>query len=315
MNLRIFKYAAIAVLIPVIAGCGKQVAEVPKSVATVNGVSITSSALLEESYRKAGRQILTSMIEREIMLQWAKEEGVPVTDEQLDKLIEFHKRDGNLDEQLEAFGEKLLRAELSSLQAKINVVKKDGSVTEEQLKEAYNQLKSALSHGDQKQIEVVVSPDKEAMQKFLDDVNEGMSIKEASAKNGISDPRKVWMDIAKEGESKEILDAMKNTNVGEMTKLVPLKAGEDDANTQYLVFKVLAERPKEEKTFEQAKDEIEIMVCQQAFMMDPKYQTKFNEKKKTADISITDKNLDDVLFTFKYPQEMPMFGGMPGMMP
>lgn len=319
MNARMFKYAAIAVIIPVIAGCGKQVKDVPKSVADVNGKTITASALLEESYRKAGKQILTSMIEREILLQWAKDDGVPVDDKQVTALLEASKREGSYDQQVEILGENLLKQEMAGIQARINIVKKDGKVTDKQLQEAYNQVKSIFSHGAQKQIEAVVAQDKAPLEKFLADVNGGMSTKEAAIKNnvaipGSSGPRKMWMDIERKGEAPEIVEAMKSTAVGAMSKILTIKSPQKNMPDQYLVFKVLSERPKEDKTFDQAKSEVENMVCQQAFQMDPDLQTKFNDKKKAAKITVSDKNLSDVIFTFKYPQDMSsmMMGGMPG---
>jgi hypothetical protein len=320
MNARFFKYAAIAVVIPIIAGCGgKQVKDVPKTVAEVNGKSISSSALLEETYRKAGKQILTSMIEREVLLQWAKDDGVPVEDKQVTSMIETSKRDGSYDQQVELLGEKLVKDEMTGIQARVNIVKKAGKVTDEQLKAAYQQVKTVFSHGPQKQIEAVVSPDKAKIEAIIADVAKGMTMQEAAYKNGAvmpgtTGPRKMWMDTERKGESPEILDAMKSTAVNSLTKVLTLKS--PNMPSQYLVFKVLAERPKEDRTFDQAKGDIENMVCQQAFQMDPDIQKQFNEKKKAAKISVTDPNLKDVMFTFQYPQEqspmmMPGMGGPP----
>lgn len=309
MNPKVWKYAVLALIIPVIAGCGNQVKEVPKTVAEINGQKISASELLEESYRKAGKQVLTGMIERQILIQWAKDDGVPVDDKQLTALIDIEKEIGSYDQQAEIYGEKQVKEEMKAVQAMINIVKKSGKITDKELKEGYERYKKGLfEHGDQKQIEAVLGQDKSKLDTLVTDLKGGMKLYEAGIKNGLifagqPSPRRIWIDVDSKGEAPEIMSALKATKAGEVSE--PLKLGGAQGPSQYIVFRVIAERPKASKTFDEAKSTLEAMLCRDYFMGNPDMQKQFIEKKKSAKITITDKNLEDAAYGFKYAQETP----------
>ncbi|MGB9608405.1 MAG: hypothetical protein ACPL7E_07705, partial [bacterium] len=70
-----------------LAGCGKKV------VAVVNGEKITKEELRDEAERVAGRDVLVNLIRQKIILQAAKKEGVYPSKEEVEKEIEFRKRE------------------------------------------------------------------------------------------------------------------------------------------------------------------------------------------------------------------------------
>jgi len=69
-----------------IAGCGNS------PVAVVNGVRITESEFNKRLVRNFGRDTLSDMIDRQLIKQMAEEEGLTVSEEDLNKEIEETKK-------------------------------------------------------------------------------------------------------------------------------------------------------------------------------------------------------------------------------
>ncbi len=94
------------------------------TVATVNGQPITANELTAQLVRDSGPKSLSSLIEQSIIMQWAKDEKVPVTDAEINAQIDTLKRDGMYEDQVKAVGEEGLKSMLQMRQAMINLQEK-----------------------------------------------------------------------------------------------------------------------------------------------------------------------------------------------
>lgn len=312
---------AVILMIAVGMGCGSKTS-VPSKVASVNGESIASSEYLDYLSDTRGRDALKALVEQKILVQWAKEEGVPVTDEQVDQQIEFLKRSGDYDQAVKQAGENLLENQLQTVQARINLAKKfyEKSVTDKEIKDAYDEMNSGggrFVHPAGKQVELMVNPDKQKLQDALNELKSGKSMDEIAAKN--SDPRfggqntvMIWVDESQKTMPKTLLDAVKATKVGEYGDVVGISQGEGPAS-QFVVFKVIGERPKQDIALKDAREEVLGAVLLQKTQMDQDFETRFTTKKKAAKIEIELPRFQDVKYGFMYPP--PPQPQMPMMMP
>ncbi|MEN6356382.1 MAG: peptidyl-prolyl cis-trans isomerase [Armatimonadota bacterium] len=305
-------WVAAAGVAVILTGCGKscKVANVPATVATVNGQGIPASQYLDMTSRRAGRDVLSSLIEQNIILKWAKDENVPPTQDQINKQIEILKRDGVYDRQVKLLGEDAIKSELTAMQARINLAKKVSKVSDSELKSAYEMMKQRYIHGPRKYVALIINPDKKKIEDAAKAVKGGMSFDDAAAE--YSDKRfsmgggpiEIWIAEGQQGMPKELTDAAKNTKVGEVSEVFSF--GQTGMPTNYAVMKVTQEQPKANLTLKDVKDEVEDAAALQKSQMDPKFTQALNDKKKAAKITIDIPYLKDVAGTINNPPETPM---------
>jgi hypothetical protein len=302
---------AAILMIAVGVGCGNnKVAEVPSAVASVNGEKITSSEYLTWLSDIRGRDALKAIIEGKILTQWAKDEGVAVTDDQVNKQIADMKRVGQYDQAVKQAGESMLKYQLQVAQARVNLAKKfyGKTVTDKQLQELYdgmNKQSEMFVHSAGKQVELMGDKDQQKMQDALSELKAGKPMAEVAAKN--TDPKfggentvTFWAGEKQKGMPKPLQDAINATKVGEYGDVVGIGA-EGKPVSQYVVFKVLSERPKDNISFSDAKEQILGAVLLQKTQSDPDFETRFTTKKKAAKIDIEIKRFEDVKYGFMYP--------------
>lgn len=315
------KKTALVVMVAVVAGAaifafsgcgGTKVEGVPDTVATVNGQSISSANYLSELHRRIGQDVLRNMIEQEILIQWAKDEKVPVTDEQMKKQIEVLKRDGAYDDQVQYLGEEALKRELTAMQARINLAKKNSDVSEDEVKEAYEAMKARYVHGPRKRVAIAISSKKSDMKKLKDAVKGGKDFEEATMEFSNSPfitrgSAKMWVEEDKMALTPELTEAANKTKNGELSDVFTLAM--ETAPTQYAVLKVVDEQKKANPSFKDVKGEVEDMVALNKSRMDPDFQTEFNERKKKAKIDVGITEYKSIVQSFKNPPEPMMMGG------
>lgn len=311
-------WAAFVGVAVILTGCGKscKISQVPDTVAKVNGEGIPASKYLDMTSRRSGREILTNLIEQQVILDWAKKEGVPPTDKQINGQIDVLKRDGVYDRQVKLIGEDAVKSELRAMQARINVAKKISKVTDQELKAAYDMMKQRYVHGPRKYVALIINTDKKKVEDAAKAVKGGESFDEAA--NKYTDKRftmgggpiEIWVAEGQQGLPKELAAAAKATKKGEVSNVFPL--GQPGMPTNYAILKVTDEQPKSNLQLKDVKGEVEDAAALQKSQMDPKFTEELNKKKKDAKISIDIPYLKDVADTIKNPPEAaPMMGGAP----
>lgn len=304
--------AAAAIILP---GCGGvKVPNVPNTIATVNGQAIPAGDYLAATSQRAGREVLGGMIEREIMLQWAKSEGVAPTDAQITAQIDALKRDGVYDEQVEYMGEDALKTELMSMQARMNIAKKLLKVSDKDIKMTYDAMKTRYVHGPRKQVILVINPEKAKIEEAAKKAKESTDFEKVAtdftgSQFAIRGPIKLWTD--RPNLPKEITDTANKLKVGEVSKVIEIKGG--GGPSQWAIMKVDKELPKSDLKLDDVKDEVTNFAAYQKSAMDPDFEKKYTEKKKDAKIKINIEDFEDVSKQFENPPQMgPMMAPQPG---
>lgn len=303
--------AAVAAIAFSFAGCGnKSTAGLPHSVATVNGTTITADQLANQAAIQFGQQVLTNMIEQQILMDWAKKEGVDVTDDQISKLTEMFKREGMYDDQVKMMGEEAIKNQLKVMQAQINLVGKLDKISDAEAKTTFDTpgVKRQYVHGPRKRLALIVNMDKKKVDDAAGKLSTGEDPDSVCTAIIGGPSSKVWVQDVEQEPLKIVADTAKSIKVGECSKVFPVAM--TGSPTQYVVFKVLAEQPKDDKKFEDVKSEIIGFLSMQKFQS-PSMQAKFNDQKKNADIKIDVVRLAGVANTIKNPP--PAMGMAPGM--
>ena len=314
-------FLLIVVLALALAGCGgKQQAGLPATVATVDGKPISGEVYYEYLNMAWGRQVIPMLVEQQVLLNWAAKEGVPVTDEQINKQIEVLKRDGNYEDQVQSAGsEQAVKDRYREFQARINIGEKLNKFTDAELMTMYNDpnMKRRYVHGTRKRVTVIVSTDAKKIAEAEKAVKDGMEFDAAAAK--FSDAQFVMGGPAKtfveKGQGPEGLQkAADATKVGEVSKPFVFDLGQFGKLNGLL--KVTGEQPKQDLKFKDVKAELKSMAALQK-TMDPAFQKKMDEQKKKANITIELPQYKNLVDQIKNPAPqtgMPMMppGARPG---
>lgn len=281
----------IVVLAFALAGCGgkKEETGIPSSVATVDGKSVSGTTYFQSLSSAFGRQVLPMLIEGQVMLNWAEKEGVPVTDEQINKQIDVLKRDGSYDAQVENLGsDQAVKDRLREYQARINLGEKFNKFTDAELKAMYDDPNNhrRYVHGPRKLVTVIVSSDPKKIQEAEKAIKDGTDFDAAAIK--YSDPQFVMGGPAKlpveSGQGPEGLwKAADATKKDEVSKPFTFELGQ--FGKMNAILKVTGDQPKADLSFDKVKDELKSMAALQK-TADPSFQKKFEEQKKKADIKI-----------------------------
>lgn len=314
-----FFLAVVVILGIMLVGCGNKQAGPPASVATVDGKSISGSTYYEYLNMAWGRQVLPMLVEQQVLLNWAEKEGVPVTEEQLDKQIAAMKRDGTYEDQIASVGgEQALKDRYRDIQARMNLGEKMYKFTDSELTTLYNNpsLHRRYVHGPRKRVEIIVSMDAKKIADAEKAIKGGMDFDAAAMK--YSDSQFVMGGPAKtpveKGQGPEGLqNAADETKLNEVSKPFAFVAGQQ-FGTLNAILKVLADEPKADLKFKDVKAEVKGIAAMQKAMSDPSFQKKLDAAKKKADIVIELPQYKYMVDSIKNPP--PSAGmGMPQMRP
>lgn len=310
---------AVAAAALVLSGCGTKVPGVPNTVATVNGQPISAADYLGQISRRVGQDVLTNMIEQKIVIQWAKDENVPVTEEQVKKQIDILKRDGIYEDQVKFMGEDGLKSEITAMQARVNVAKKMVKIPESELQSIYDSMKDRYVHGPRKQVALVINSDKNKVEEAEKKIEAGKDFDSVAGQ--FTDRRfmmrgiiKLWVSENQPGMPPPLAEAAKNTSVGKTSKMFTIS--QPSQPNQYVILKVLREQPKADLKPADVKDELENAAAMQKSQMDVDFQKALNNKKKEAKIEVGIAEFKDIVQSFKNPPEpAPSMMGPPQRMP
>jgi len=221
----ILMVCSIAMLI-LLAGCGGG------TVAVVNGEKITREELRSEAEKVAGREVLTNLISQKILLQAAKKEGVYPSEEELNKELEFRKRENpTLLEDLKKQGltlEDYKKRLLASL-AEVNLITKGIKVTDKEVEEAFKNYKPLL---DRVRLRWIVNGSEEEIKKAKEKLASGAffevvardSSQDTFTKDKGGDMGYVSLDQLRQ-ISPEIAELATSSPVGKLSDIIKLPNG------------------------------------------------------------------------------------------
>lgn len=296
------------------SGCGgTKVEGVPDTVATVNGQKISSADYLKALHTKMGQSELQNLIQQEILIQWAKDEEVPVTDKQIEDQIGFFKKIGIYQDWARNVGEDTIRQEFESRQAQINLSNKYIEISDDELEQFYESVKTGLAHGPRKYVAIAMASKRSKLNDLKKAVDGGKDFDEATLEYADSPsmtrgPLGMWVEDGKMAMSEEISKAAEKTKVGKVSAV--FNASGPGQPTQYAILKVVEEQKKSEPKYDDVKQQVKDLAVFQKSQMDPEFQKEFNERKKKAKIEINLADYKGIVKQFQNPPE-PMMMGAP----
>ncbi len=309
-----------AVLVAGIAGCGGvQVEGVPSTVAEVNGKQIAAGDFLAETSRMAGAPVLQRLIETMIILDWAEDEGVAPTEEQIKARMDMLEREGMLEDREKMLGKDGLRRDIMReiAMANIAIASEDIEINEDELKSNYEAQKDYVyDRVGRKQLLMLVSMNKETIEdakKRIDDGEDFEEVGEALPSDYGTTGMQKGMILDEYGDNMmappdEIVDAVKELEEGEVSEVIesgpPADMPEEQSQsypTRYFMIKVVKKQPELSLKFEDVKDELEMQVAIRKANSSPVFQEELAERKKEAEIKINIDSLKKVAADIKNP--------------
>jgi peptidyl-prolyl cis-trans isomerase C len=297
INLSLIILAVMAVLV---TGCpGQKKTEKPadnsKVLATVNGDKITEAdfqaelAGKPESYQKMAstpegkKMMLDRLVERRLLMQTAKKEGVTENPE--------------IEKRLQAYKERLVIEELRK-----KVVPAPGQMNDQQLLDYYNQNKSRYNLPEMVRVRRIVVSDKNTADKLYKEVKATPAkfeeIAKQSSEDEVTKSRGGDMGFVMKSSDAESrmrgIDAaslQRNTlpdeiavkvfamNKDEISPVLPL-------GVKFFIYQVVEKRAAEEKSFEQVKDQISRLMEYEGTQN--KWKDYIDGLKKTATIQYSE---------------------------
>ncbi|MDM7460390.1 MAG: peptidyl-prolyl cis-trans isomerase [bacterium] len=214
----------------------------------------------------AGYTTLVQMIREQVLLDMAKEEGVLPTDQQVEERVQREMK--NNPQIKQAITEQRLtlddyRQRVRVALAEFNMVTKGVTVTEQEVKQAYEQNKQAFYRPANASVRFIIVQNPEVRKQIDDDLQRGFnfqSVVNKYAQNPVAGVQANQGEIALEGALPEnpqerqaalrIRNTLKNAKPMQVTEWLPVGAG--------LVarFEVLAKTEGRQLPFEEVKDQI-----------------------------------------------------------
>ena len=215
------------------------------------------------------------------------------------------KRNGLYEDQVEGAGRRRVEVALEAQQAMVNIQQKLSPATDKELETVYNQpqVKNNFVHGPQKVVQLLMSPDSSRVNEAATKLKEGADADTVSAELIGSAPVKVPLDPNRPGLPPALAAALKDTKVGGVSKPFALSGGMG-GQTEYAVLKVLNELPAQNIKFPEAKAELTTMVAKSRIQGGGEFQSKLDEKKRYANITINIDSFKPLLEEFKNPSPM-----------
>lgn len=256
-----------------ITGCGKE------SVAVVNGKQISKDEYIDKLERlqtpqgggiEAGNFVLQQLINEQLILDMAKDEGVYPTEAQVQEMYDEMAKAPGFSESIQKSGwskEKMMQR-LYLIEAEFNLRTKGVKVTDEEVRKYYDDNKDELfTTPESINISVIVTKDKATAESALNTLKKGVefatvanqfSIDEMTKANGGQVPKTYYNVEGDETITPELRKLLFSTKLGELTKPLPGREG------SYQIFKVTKKTDKEVHKFEEVSSRIRRMLMLKA---------------------------------------------------
>lgn len=314
MRKAILAAVALGILVAAVTlvGCGKKLVEIPDTVAKVNGQEISAATYLDQLHRSSGQRVLQTMIEQQIIVQWAKDEGVPPTEEQVKSQIDALKRDGDYEERVKALGEEGLRQQAEVQQAVTNLAVKLYKIKDKELQEAYDMRRTNYVHGPRKRVALIIDSDKKRIDAAAKKIKAGQDFDEVASSSGVQNPFgptgaiKTWIEPDQAGLPEDLSEAAKKTKTGKVSGVIKLTAppGAPASYTQYAILKVIGQQPKADIKMKQVKNELANVAAVQKIQAESAdFQKKLNARKKRAKVQVNIEQFKGIVGAVTNPPE------------
>lgn len=242
-----------------------------EAVATVNGVEITKDRLYDELAASGGEQVLSNLINQELVNQEAAKKNITVTDADIDAEIESYKTqfgsEDALNQALVQYGMTMddLREQVVMELKLTKLLEPEIKVTDEQIKETFESIKDSFNTPEQVRASVILVATEQEAKDIVKQLGEGADFAELAKSKSLDAATKDQggdTDFFARGEKEEAVEtAAFKLAKGEVSE--PVKTSEG-----YQVIKVTEKKEAHTATLEEKQDEIRKgLVSQQVASM------------------------------------------------
>ncbi len=301
ISLAIFIFGCILI---VIAGCGE------KPAAVVNGDRITEKEFVGKLKEATGKQILQQMIDRQIVEDAFQKAGLKLSEQDIAARIqEMQSRaptPAAFEEYLAARGVTIedLREDLELQMKVMMLATKDVVVTEEQLKQFYEEHKDRYDKPLRVKMSEIVTPGKPQAQQALEALNkEGASFAAVARQLSVSPATREYggqLPLAAIGDifPLELREAVSGAEEGEILGPIETQGG-------WYVLQIEQRLPAETATLESAKKQVtEEFKGSRAVPLD----RLLRQLRQEAVVKIVVPEYSELASDYAGPQELPEFG-------
>ncbi|OFX15765.1 MAG: hypothetical protein A2Z18_10435 [Armatimonadetes bacterium RBG_16_58_9] len=296
---------ALAAATLLLVGCSGK-----KTIVSVNGDNVKTSEFrtrLESIPVKsalgtnipAGRYVIQQIVIEKLMAQLAEKEGVAPTKEQIDDKISQYQKATKM--KLDSKRREELKRQIAVEQAKINLITKGVKITDEQVKQAYDEamkLKpNPLERPEQVFISAIMTKTKDTIYKAYDLLNNKTDFG-AVAMQLSDDPNtkqtggKVnWVARKTQGVPDNICEKAFSLTVGKYSE--PFKIMDEGQET-WLILRADRRRPAKISKFDEVKDSMKEQMAMQQGMQKTDLAEKYAKFLKNAKIEVTVERYKDV---------------------
>ncbi len=231
-----------------------------RQVAQVGSVMITETDWTQELKRQYGRMVLEKMIDREVVLLQAKQNGITVTDQELDiELNKLSERYATIDQFFGAIGKGTapedVKEELRHYLLLEKLATLDIEISEQELYRHYQENRAQYNQPPLARVSAIYLNDKKEAEQVIDELKKGADFqtlaKERSAEiySSSSGGDLGWVSLLGGDVEPQIADAALSLKPNEISAPIALEKG-------YAVIKLHKKKEAVIRNFEDVKTEI-----------------------------------------------------------
>ena len=310
IRINVVALLALAILATTLAGCGR------RGLIRINGEKISKDDFYanlqkvpvqtQQGPEMAGRYMIKKMISDKLVEQLAKDQGVPPTEAQVNKKIDFFKKQsgGDVRTALAQRGMTLddLKRQTTVQQSMINVVSKGISIPDDKVKKAYNEALNAKNspfiRPEGTKISGIICKDKAKADKAYKLLSEGTDFGTVAMQYSESPSGKQsqgilgWVSKGMQGVPPEVSNTAFSLQVGKFSKPFHVTG-------TWVILKADQRRPKKITTYDEVKDMIREQLAIREGSKKKTFADAMIRFTKKADIVINDAQYKDIADTIK----------------
>ncbi|MGN1400830.1 MAG: peptidylprolyl isomerase [Bacillus sp. (in: firmicutes)] len=257
-------------------------------IASVDGEKITKDEVYDVMVRQYGQNVTTTLINNKVIEMEGKKEGIKLTDDEiqaeLDDFIESYGGEETFNAALESSNISLddFKKDIENYLIVEKILAKDIDITEEEMKEYFEENKDSFSQEEQVEASHILVKDEDTANEVLKKAKAGEDFAELAKKYSTDEG-----SAEKGGELGyfaygDMVEAFSKAafalDVDEMSDVVKTDFG-------YHIIKVTGKKDAVEATFEESKDEIKELLFDEE--VNEKYPEWLTETKKKYSIKNT----------------------------
>lgn len=309
--MRTFRTIFISLLVAVVLvsciGCGS------KTFVTVNGTKVKKDEFYsrlekvpvqtQSGAKQAGQYIIEQIVNEKLILEYAKNKGVSPTKDQINKKIDFLQKQtpGGLQKMLQSqdMTKEELEKKIEVEQALVNVVTKGVTVSDTEIKTAYNQALNApnspFKRPEQVNISIIVCKTKTKIDKAYTELQRGMNFNNTA--ESLSDDPTGKMTKGQIGWVSKGMKGLPTVVANKAFSQSPNEYSEPMfVDGEYVIVKTEQKRPAKTTQYDEVKDAIKEQIALQKGNVAGSYKTDLRNYIKKAEIKINSskyKNIAD----------------------